>query len=160
MTEKIQYAGFWKRLIADFLDSTLLDLLAGGVELFVLFGIYLIKKMTPLSGGGDTLPFFEFFSSVTFEVFFISLRFLLAFFYFSWGTFWYSTTLGKKSLSIYVVSKDLKPVTLKQSIKRFLGYLVSYLPLGLGFSTIIFHPKRLGLHDMIAGTVSIIKPRA
>jgi len=46
-------------------------------------------------------------------------------------------------------------ITTKQAIIRYLGYLVSALPLGLGFLWIAFDQSKRGWHDMMAGTVVI-----
>jgi len=75
--------------------------------------------------------------------------------------FWfrYSMTPGKFLFKLEIRdAKSLKRMTRRQCIVRFLGYIVSALPLTLGFLWIIFNKKRQGWHDLIAGTVVIVKP--
>jgi uncharacterized RDD family membrane protein YckC len=63
-------------------------------------------------------------------------------------------------LKIYVVdAKSFKPITLKQSVLRCMGYVVSGLPFLCGYLMAAFHPEKKALHDLIGGTVSIIKEK-
>jgi len=63
-------------------------------------------------------------------------------------------TPGKFLTSIRVVdSKTGAAVTWKQSVLRYFGYIVSMLPLGVGYLSIILNPRKQGWHDRLAGTV-------
>jgi uncharacterized RDD family membrane protein YckC len=65
-------------------------------------------------------------------------------------------TLGKMCLSVKIVdAKTLGKPTNKQLISRMLGYIVSTVPLLLGFFWISFDPRKQGWHDKIAGTVVV-----
>jgi uncharacterized RDD family membrane protein YckC len=64
-------------------------------------------------------------------------------------------TLGNFSTMIKVVRKDGSPVTWGKSILRFIGYLVSGIPLSIGFLWVAFDSHRQGWHDKIAGTYVI-----
>jgi uncharacterized RDD family membrane protein YckC len=149
MVSKVHYVGFWKRALADCLDSFLLDLIT-----FCLFFLLLFI----FSG-------FEFkmklFDSVWVQFWVDFIRASLALIYFGWGAFYYGTTFGKKKLGFCVKSWSLDggltPLTLKQSILRCLGYLPSYLFFGLGFLMVIVHPEKKALHDYIAGSVSVME---
>ena len=69
-------------------------------------------------------------------------------------TLWYykGATLSKMFLRMKIVDAvTLKHPTLKQLIKRFLGYIT--FPIGIFF--ILFSSKKQALHDKIAGTVVI-----
>ncbi|AFB21139.1 RDD family protein [Rickettsia canadensis] len=69
-------------------------------------------------------------------------------------TLWYYTgaTLSKILLRMKIVDAvTLNRPTLKQLIKRFLGYMT--FPIGIFF--ILFSSKKQALHDKIAGTVVI-----
>ncbi len=86
------------------------------------------------------------------------LYFCLSFPYFVIGHQRWGTTLGKRLFRVYVVNQtDLGPLTLGQSVSRYLGYFVSALPLAAGYTMAAFHPEKRALHDLIAGTVSIRK---
>lgn len=63
-------------------------------------------------------------------------------------------TPGKLLLGCQVVDADnFAPVTIKQAVIRYLGYLVSMLPLLLGFFWIAWDPRKQGFHDKLAKTV-------
>lgn len=157
---KAKYAGFWIRVIADFLDSTLLDVVSCLLELMILGAVYgvgvLIFSREKMGGS-----FLDAFDPFFLQLSLVGIRGALSLFYFSWGTYRYGTTLGKRCFHIYVVSEaGHSPVNLKQSIIRCAAYLVSYLPFGTGFLMVAFQPEKRGLHDLIAGTVSVIKKKS
>jgi uncharacterized RDD family membrane protein YckC len=147
-------------VIADFIDSMVLDVTACLVGLMLLGMIYWGKVLGLLPQGGTEFTFFEALSSFWLQVFLVGVRGVLSLFYFGWGTYVFGTTLGKKPFGIYVVqASNHLPVTLRQSLIRFFAYIVSYLPLSAGFLMVGFHPEKRGLHDLIAGTVSVIRSK-
>jgi uncharacterized RDD family membrane protein YckC len=134
------YAGFWLRFVAHLIDFTLLN----GIEL-------LLESI--LSKLFDITAFNQ-------QVF--GMLFSLGFYY------WYfcvyqvktGTTLGKKLLGIYVIDeKSGRLMSTRQAIYRMSSYLLSYLIIGCGFLMAAFHPQKKGLHDLLAGTVSVVRNR-
>ncbi len=76
--------------------------------------------------------------------------------------FWfkYSTTPGKMIFRASIRdAKTGERMTRRQCVIRFLGYIVSGLPLTLGFVWILLNKKHRGFHDMIADTVVVIQPK-
>lgn len=70
----------------------------------------------------------------------------------------YSTngqTWGKRLLGIRVVSLDGSPLTLGKGILRVIGYMVSGIPLDLGFLWAIWDKDKQTWHDKIAGTIVV-----
>jgi uncharacterized RDD family membrane protein YckC len=70
-------------------------------------------------------------------------------------TFWTLTgqTPGDRLLGIRVVPAgggSLKPM---RALRRFVGLVISTIPLGAGFLPVLVDDKRRGLHDRIAATV-------
>ncbi|GMQ77102.1 MAG: hypothetical protein BMS9Abin01_2414 [Gammaproteobacteria bacterium] len=61
-------------------------------------------------------------------------------------------TYGKRSMGIYVRKRDGGRVWIGHSLVRFVGYIISWIPLGLGYLMAAFHKNKLALHDLIAGT--------
>jgi len=61
-------------------------------------------------------------------------------------------TYGKRSMGIYVRKRDGGRVWIGHSLVRVVGYIISYIPLGLGFLMAAFNKRKLALHDLIAGT--------
>ena len=67
-----------------------------------------------------------------------------------------SATIGKMLVKVKIVdAKTGKPASPLQCIVRYLGYIVSALPLGLGFIWIVFDKKKQGWHDKIACTLVV-----
>jgi uncharacterized RDD family membrane protein YckC len=65
---------------------------------------------------------------------------------------WKGQTLGQMVFNIKVVRVDGKPVDLRTSTIRFLGYILCVLTLGIGFLIAAFDRNRQGLHDKLAET--------
>jgi uncharacterized RDD family membrane protein YckC len=66
-------------------------------------------------------------------------------------------TPGKLLLGCQVVDADtLQPMSVKQSVIRYLGYFVSILPLGLGLLWVARDARKQGFHDKIANTVVVL----
>lgn len=158
MKKNVQYAGFWIRAVADFIDSILLDVVSGILWLMLLGMIYWIELLLGSPAVTKEISFFEVLNPVMLQVLFFSIRGGLTLSYFGWGTYRYGTSLGKQFFKIYVVQyESLKKVSLRQSVIRCFGYLLSYIPFGAGFLMVAFHPEKRALHDLISGTVSVIK---
>lgn len=151
-----RYAGFWIRAIADMIDSVILDLATCLVALMILGGVYWGRIL--FSAQTEATSPLTLLDPFVLQFIVVGLRIFLSLFYYTLGTARYGTTLGKRCFKIYVVSYPrLQLVDWKTALVRFLCYGISYLPLGAGFLMVAFHPKKRGLHDLIAGTVSILK---
>jgi uncharacterized RDD family membrane protein YckC len=68
---------------------------------------------------------------------------------------WRGQTIGMIATHIKVIRIDGEPVDLITAILRFAAYLVSLLPLCLGFIVAVFNEDRRALHDIIANTVVV-----
>ncbi|MEA1918610.1 MAG: RDD family protein, partial [Campylobacterota bacterium] len=49
------------------------------------------------------------------------------------------------------------PLSNKQLIIRYIGYIVSIIPLMIGFFMVAFRSDKRALHDLLAGTVVIYR---
>jgi uncharacterized RDD family membrane protein YckC len=154
----VRYAGFWRRLAAHIIDSVILNLAAWLGETIVFGGMYAVYYILAHTHGTELKPYSDAFDPFATQIVNAVIYILLCLPYFVWGQSRYGTTLGKKLFKIYVVREsDLGPLTLGRSAVRFSAYLVSYATLGCGFHMAAFNPEKRGLHDLIAGTVSVIK---
>ena len=66
--------------------------------------------------------------------------------------FYYGQTPGKMVKNLVVMNHDRQRLTLRQSLQRWLYYLISLLPLGAGFWAASGKSARLTWHDQLAGT--------
>jgi uncharacterized RDD family membrane protein YckC len=127
-----QYAGFWRRVGASLIDTVIYSLLIG----LVLGPSFVNAQLFSLPGMLNTL-----LALVLTVVLWV--RFL--------------GTPGKLLLGCQVVDADtLQPMSVKQSVIRYLGYFVSILPLGLGLLWVARDARKQGFHDKIANTVVVL----
>ncbi len=69
-------------------------------------------------------------------------------------------TPGKLWLGVRIVSESTgRNLTLGQSLVRYLGYIPSVLVLGLGFLWMLWHPKKQCWHDIMAGSVVVVRSK-
>lgn len=134
----LQYAGFWVRLGATLVDIVVISIVIW-VPLTLIYGTDYWLGTRVIHGVWDVL-----------------LNYVLPIVATIW--FWrkYLGTPGKMALKLRVVdAKTGQPLTIPQSIGRYFAYLVSILPLFLGFIWIAVDHKKQGWHDKLAGSVVI-----
>lgn len=141
MSTRYEYAGFWIRLAASIVDTLLVMLLT----IPMLISYYGFETYWIAAQSGHLLGLGE-----------IIISWLLPF-----GAtiaFWIKkqATPGKILFSLKVLDeKTGQPISLQQSIIRYLGYFVSTIGLLLGFIWVAFDAKKQGWHDKMAGTVVV-----
>lgn len=64
-------------------------------------------------------------------------------------------TVGKALMGLRVLGDNGKRITLKQALKRSLGYYLSALPLFLGFLWVLMDDRRQTWHDKLASTLVV-----
>jgi uncharacterized RDD family membrane protein YckC len=140
--QEIEYAGFWVRTGATIID-TLLTMLVTFPLLISIYGWgYFDGETKDLIAGPA-----DFLISWVFPVVAVI-------------TFWVlkQATPGKMAISAKVVDAATgKPASTAQLIGRYFAYIISTLPLCLGFFWIAFDKRKQGWHDKLAGTVVIKK---
>ncbi|RLA67618.1 MAG: hypothetical protein DRQ78_02440 [Epsilonproteobacteria bacterium] len=139
--EDFEYVGFWTRFLVMLFDVLLLSLILYPV-LYLLYGNMLFEKNSEIT------------------LLNIVINYILPFM--ATLVFWHykSATPGKMIIKAKIVDATsyAKPST-KQFIIRNIGYLISALPLGLGYFWIAWDKKKQGWHDKLAHTV-VIKPKS
>ena len=142
-TEKsVQYAGFWIRTAATVVDNILLMLIIS-LPLTLIYGVqaYWLSESL-LLGFWDAVGWIM---PVVLTILFW-LRFL--------------ATPGKMLFRLQIVDAEtLSGLSLKQSIIRYLSYLLSALVMFIGFLWVAFDPRKQGWHDKLAGSVVIRKSK-
>jgi uncharacterized RDD family membrane protein YckC len=69
---------------------------------------------------------------------------------------YWSATPGKILLRMKIVDARTRgPISRTQALLRAFGYIISTLPLGLGFFWMSLNKKRQGWHDILAGTLVV-----
>ncbi len=141
----VDTAGFARRGAAFTVDSliilavTALHTLGAGIWLayrgvdsdWLLSGTWLVRVVVPLFLLGV-------FISALYHVGFVWLR---------------QATPGKRLFSLMVASPDGGPLGLTDALLRWMGYIVSAFPFGLGFFWALYDQHRLTWHDRLSGTL-------
>ncbi|MFV2060327.1 MAG: RDD family protein [Gammaproteobacteria bacterium] len=135
--QQLVYAGFWRRLAATLIDFSLL--------LTLLLPVYLLVKGLPL-----TVSFIS-------NHWAFNLTWFVALVIF-WGVM--GATPGKRLLNCKIVkiNKDnsVSDINFVTALLRALAYIISAIPIYLGFFWIAFDNKKRGFHDLMLNTVVII----
>lgn len=142
-----EYAGYWRRYGALMLDYLLIYIVFL-VGLFVVM-IGVIGASVNSNGGSATGLLFLLY----FPVFFV-----LAILYFAlMESSRTQGSLGKMAVGMKVVDMEGNRISFGKAIVRQIGKIISVLIIGIGFFMCGFTEKRQGLHDMIAGTLVVMK---
>lgn len=128
-----QYAGFWIRVFASIIDSVLIIILM--IPIAMMFGL---GENSQAFGATDII---------------LNLGVIIAVI-----AFWVAkgATPGKMVTKVKIVDANTGgDLSVGQAIIRYLGYILSSIPLLIGFLWVAFDQKKQGWHDKIAGTVVI-----
>ncbi len=140
----LEYAGFWIRVGAALIDSILLLLII--TPLLIKF-----YGWTYFSANSDFNSYVLVKGPSDFVISYLVPAVLSI-------AFWMTkqATPGKMLLNLKIVdAKTGNPLTLGQSIGRYLGYYVSIIPFCLGLIWVGIDSKKQGWHDKLAGTVVV-----
>ena len=147
--DNVHYLGFNKRFIAFLLDSIAASILMAPFVSYLTGDVVLLNK-----NFSNQSQLFELLGSMTAKLS-IDLVFMGSIFILFW--IYKNSTPGKMLFkSIIVDANTLSAPSTTQNIIRYLGYFISFLPLGLGFLWIAFDKRKQSWHDKLAGTVVII----
>jgi len=134
-----QYVGFWKRLLAFFIDSLVILAVIIPLLLAVYGSQYFARTEPGFVGVWDVL--IQVVLPMIAVIVFWRYR---------------GATPGKMLLSAKIVdAKTLGPPSTGQLIGRYFAYIVSSIFM-LGFLWIAFDKRKQGWHDKLAGTVVIL----
>lgn len=143
--DTIIYAGFWARFLASILDS----LVIGIPMAIVMYFSYdkVIEASIMLIYGQE----FDWRRELTSEIFIMAVS--LAFWIYK------AATPGKMLMGMKIVDATTgkKPSAAMLTV-RYLAYIVSLLPLFLGFIWVAFDKRKQGFHDKLANTLVIMAP--
>lgn len=133
-----RYIGFWARVVASILDNIWMGVLIL-IVLLILAQFGLLEFSMESSSGLEIL---------------IQVLVPFSLIMFLWNR--YASTPGKMIFKAKILDADtLEPVPPGRLFLRYIGYIVSTLPLMLGFLWVAFDKKKQGFHDKIARTVVV-----
>ena len=140
-----EYVGFWKRVLASLVDVLILLLLS----VPLLLAIYGREYLARAGAAGGFAGFWDFVIQVVLPAIAVILFWKLR-----------GATPGKMLVSARIVDARTggAPGT-GQLVVRYFAYIVSTLPLFLGFLWIAFDRRKQGFHDKLARTVVVREKR-
>jgi uncharacterized RDD family membrane protein YckC len=136
MTEqKLEYAGFWIRVVANIIDSIVLSV----VILFVGF-VLVAGALATNSFAVIAIAYIGCFVAVFgyFAIMESSPR---------------QATLGKMAVGIKVADENGQRLSTMHALGRNVAKILSQMILYIGYIMVAFDAKKQGLHDKIAGTI-------
>ena len=134
----VVYKGFGIRFIAFLIDTIIFYLIYLATNFLMI--------LSPLS----------LFKGVLIN---IGINCLLFALYEIYLTHRFGGTVGKLLLDVKVINKEGIHLSLIDSVLRYVSKWISYLTLGFGYLMILWDSDKQGLHDKIAGTYVIDKPK-
>lgn len=167
--DDVEYAGFYARFAASVVDSVAL-LLPISLILEAMFSSstlqadreYMHSALRSAPSQQEALEIFQqqlmregflsqwFFTNTIPTLLIAGVTIALWYFF--------SGTPGKLLLGMKIVDAQTgQPPTMKQDIKRYLGYFLSMIGGMLGFISVVWDKRKQGWHDKLAGTVVVYK---
>ena len=142
----MEYAGFWRRLLALAIDGVLIGIVQ--TVIMIVFGNIMAGGTSEDAMGGAALGMFL-------------LIFVGQWLYFA---FMESSakqgTLGKMMIGVVVTDTDGNRISFGRATGRYFGKIVSSIILMLGFIMAAATERKQALHDIMAGCLVIRKPRS
>ncbi|OGR00422.1 MAG: hypothetical protein A2511_10445 [Deltaproteobacteria bacterium RIFOXYD12_FULL_50_9] len=139
-------AGFWPRCMAFLIDAAIISSLH--FSCFFILGLstyQTVLKRFPASLGAIAV----------FLILFLFSCHLLAMAYFTVFHAISGQTIGKLCLGLRVVSQEGERLSVGAAFLRWVGYIVSGLPLAAGFLWVVVDDKGLAWHDRLAGSAVV-----
>ena len=133
----VELAGFWPRVAAQILDAAWM----------IPVGLVLVLLGDFLRGGGGLSPG----SDILLQL--ISALLIILF----WAS--RQATPGKMLMRLRVIDAETGGTPpWPRLVTRYLGYILSSIPLGLGYLWMLWDPRRQCWHDRIARTLVVRDP--
>jgi len=145
--------GFWRRVLASFIDSILLNILNLPFAILWVWGH--AESMTGSELTPDMAP--EQIAGILGGYLLAGTTGFLISWVYSAGLECSSAqaTLGKMALGLKVTDGHLRRMSFGRASGRFFAKLASNLTFGIGYLVAAFTARKRALHDMIAGTLVI-----
>jgi len=146
-----RFGGFWRRLLAYGIDIIILYILSWILFLIGILALGLRGiSFQRIAMTGEIPPGMGLFMIV-----YLATTIIAGIIYFTWFHGTVGQTLGKMLLCLRVIQASGEKMTPGVAFLRWVGYIISGLPLCLGFLWIAFDGRKQGWHDKIAATLVV-----
>lgn len=151
----LEYAGFWLRFVAWFLDSILLGCFSGLIG--AVIGFVLALVLIAGNNGNPNIVRDEGMQAL-FNVVGYAIGIGIGWMYFAFmESSTTQATLGKMAVGLKVCDLDGRRITFGRATGRFFGKIISGFTCLIGYIMAAFTERKQALHDMIAGTLVVRK---
>ncbi len=137
----LQYAGFWIRFVSYLIDVIPIGILGAVLNVSTGTGIHCVTvngAYTCNTGTGALGSWIGFLV-------------LGGYWVLTWSLL--GASLGQKALGMRVVNAaDGQSIDIGKAVLRYVGFVISFIPLALGLIWAGFDARKQGWHDKIAGT--------
>jgi uncharacterized RDD family membrane protein YckC len=138
------YAGFWVRFLAILLDAILLGIVTAA--------------LAPVWGPQVTVTNTGTIAAIQVNAQANAISTLLGLVYFTGMWAWRGQTVGMMPFNMQVVGvADGKKIDVFRGLLRYVGFIISIIPIFIGLIWAAFDARKQGWHDKIASTV-VIRP--
>ncbi len=159
--QTVRFAGFWIRFLSAWIDTAVLIVPLGLIVYILSGGDWLdfssVSESMAMAQNGHMVAALQSMPKASMQwesLFELMIAGVTIFFWKRWS----GATPGKKLLGIHVVdAKTLREINNKQAIIRYIGYIISTIPLAVGFLMVGFRKDKRALHDLLAETVVIYR---
>lgn len=160
--QSVAYAGIFRRFMAMFIDSIIVNIIcgvigsaAGIISNVIGMDLSALQSIDPTN---PTIPAEVSAAVMDYAIILFLVIFLATWFYYAgFESSGMQGTLGKRAMGIKVTDMDGDQIGFGTATGRFLGKAISSLILGIGYFMAAFTSKKQALHDMIAGTVVVMR---
>ncbi len=159
----VEYAGIFRRFIASVIDGIIVNVIGSGVGFVAAMlanatGVFNAADMPAIDPANPTIPAEMTTAVMDYLLILTLVAFLLVWLYYAgMESSGMQATLGKRVMGLKVTDVDGDAIGFGTATGRFLGKAISGLLLGIGYIMAAFTPKKQALHDIIAGTVIVMR---
>jgi uncharacterized RDD family membrane protein YckC len=158
---KNDYAGFWARLAALFMDNALIAFLTVNIywlmrdQLLNYFAVHpevlhIFQNESSSLGSSHTDPYL--FVEKIMHFYAMGFGFIFSWMYYAgFESSHLMATPGKKVLGIYVSDYEGQRISFGKASGRYFGKIISGMILGIGYVMAGLSEKKQALHDLMAG---------
>ncbi|MEK3955858.1 MULTISPECIES: RDD family protein [unclassified Psychrobacillus] len=147
----MNYAGFWIRFVANFIDGLVLMVPLMLLQ-FALMPKFLMQGQGTMNYGTTNTDMHSYLGL------YLLIGYLItgAYYVLMTGSK-HKGTLGKMAMSIEVVDEAGEGLTYRKSFVRYIGSILSGIILNIGYLMVAFHSQKRALHDLIANSYVVAK---
>jgi len=137
----LEYAGFWTRFAAVFVDGIILWFIN------FLIGLVVLTPLRHAAAGGEAMRAFIVVQGILFLV-----QLAIGISYETWFIGKFGATPGKMACKVKVVTPEGDPVSYGRAFGRYFAKLLSGMILGIGYFMAAFDDEKRALHDRLCST--------